>query len=164
MRASQGSSQASTTPRLFAQSRCQRRVLTCPVTPSVSALGCREVDFIEKHGQNSKLVYFCLKSGSITPIHPYGTPCERRRIPLPPALVHDFLMLGLASSDNETLRQTACFVLCYCWFNRADTGVLLRRSHVSFDSRGIVINAQGKTIAKNEDYSMYSTFLTASPG
>ena len=44
-------------------------------------------------------------------------------MPLPPAVVHDILALGLASSDNETLRQAACIVLCYCWFNRADTGV-----------------------------------------
>jgi hypothetical protein len=38
IRASQGSSQASTTPRLTAQSRCQRSVLACSVTPSYSAL------------------------------------------------------------------------------------------------------------------------------
>ena len=38
IRAGQGSSQTSATPRLVAQSRCQRSVLTCPVTPSYSAL------------------------------------------------------------------------------------------------------------------------------
>jgi hypothetical protein len=38
IRASQGSSQASVTPRLVGQSRCQRRVLSCPVTPSYNAL------------------------------------------------------------------------------------------------------------------------------
>jgi hypothetical protein len=32
------------------------------------------------------------------------------RMPLPSVVVHDILMLGLASSDNETLRQTACIV------------------------------------------------------
>lgn len=77
------------------------------------------------------------------------------RMPLPPAVVHDILTLGLASSDNETLRQTACIVLCYCWFNRADTGVLLRRSHVSFDKRGVAINAQGKTVAKNRSCPVF---------
>jgi hypothetical protein len=71
------------------------------------------------------------------------------RMPLPPAVVHDILTLGLASSAIETLRKASCIVLCYCWFNRADTGVLLRRSHVSFDKRGVVINTQGKAIAKN---------------
>ena len=34
------------------------------------------------------------------------------RMPLPPGLVHDILTLGLASSDNETLRQASCIVLC----------------------------------------------------
>ena len=77
------------------------------------------------------------------------------RMPLPPTVVHDILSLGLASSDNETLRQAACIVLCYCWFNRADTGVLLRRSHVSFDRRGIAINVQGKTIAKNRSCPVF---------
>ncbi len=38
IRASQGSSQASTIPRLVAQSRCQCSVLACPVTPSYCAL------------------------------------------------------------------------------------------------------------------------------
>jgi hypothetical protein len=38
IRASQGSSQTSTTPRLAVQSRCQSNVLTCPVTPSYSVL------------------------------------------------------------------------------------------------------------------------------
>jgi hypothetical protein len=32
------------------------------------------------------------------------------RLPLPPAVVHDILILGLASRDNETLRQTTCIV------------------------------------------------------
>ena len=34
------------------------------------ALSCREVGFIGKHGQNAKLVSFCLRSESITPIQP----------------------------------------------------------------------------------------------
>jgi hypothetical protein len=38
IRASQGSSQATTTPRLATQSRCQCSVLACPVTPSYRAL------------------------------------------------------------------------------------------------------------------------------
>jgi hypothetical protein len=38
IRASQGSSQASATLRLVAQSRCQRSVLACPVTPIYSTL------------------------------------------------------------------------------------------------------------------------------
>jgi hypothetical protein len=70
------------------------------------------------------------------------------RMSLPHAVVHDILILGLVSSDSETLRQTVCIVLCYCWFNHANTVVLLCRSHVSFDRRGIVINSQGKTITK----------------
>jgi hypothetical protein len=77
------------------------------------------------------------------------------RMPLPPAVVHDILTLGLASRDNETLRQASCIVLCYFWFNRADTGVLLRRSHVSFDKRGVSINAQGKTVVKNRSCPVF---------
>ena len=38
IRAGQGSSQASATPRLVAQSRCHRSVVSCPVTPSYRAL------------------------------------------------------------------------------------------------------------------------------
>jgi hypothetical protein len=82
---------------------------------------------------------------SSTPVH----------MPLPPAVVHDILTLGLAFSDKETLRQAACIVLCYYWFNRADTGVLLRRSHVSFDNRGVTINAQGKTVDKNRSCPVF---------
>ncbi len=36
----------------------------------------REVGFIGKHGQNPNI---CLRSESITPIQPYGTPFERRQ-------------------------------------------------------------------------------------
>jgi hypothetical protein len=35
---------------------------------------------------------------------------------LPPPVVHDILMLGLASSDNEALCQTVCIVLCVLSF------------------------------------------------
>jgi hypothetical protein len=86
-----------------------------------------------------------------------ATSSDPVRMTLPPDVVHDILMLGLASSGNETLRQTACIFLCYCWFDRADTGVFLRRSHVSFDSRGVAINAQGKTITNNRSCPVFRT-------
>ncbi len=68
-------------------------------------------------------------------VDPQETSSAPVRMSLPPAVVHDILTLGIPSSDNETLRQTTCIVRCYCWFNRADTGVLLCRFHVSFDNR-----------------------------
>ena len=71
------------------------------------------------------------------------------RMPVPAEVMFDILQLGLATSDLHTLRRCACLVLCYCWYNRADSGVLLLRRHVTFDVRGITVNAQGKTLPRN---------------
>ena len=57
----------------------------------------------------------------------------------------DILRLVLTTHDNHTLRRCACLVLCYSWYNCADSGVLLLRRHVTFDVRGITVNVQGKT-------------------
>ena len=71
------------------------------------------------------------------------------RTPVPAEVMLDILHLGLRTSDLETLRRCACLILCYCWYNRADSGVLLLRRHVTIDSRGVTINSQGKTVARN---------------
>ena len=60
-------------------------------------------------------------------------------MPVPAEVMFDILQLGLATSDLHTLRRCACLVLCYCWYNRADSGVLLLRRHVTFDVRGITV-------------------------
>lgn len=72
-----------------------------------------------------------------------------RRVPLPADVMLDVLRLGLSTDDVEVLRRCACLVLCYCWYNRADSGVLLLRRHVTIDSRGITLNSQSKTVARN---------------
>ena len=41
---------------------------------------------------------------------------------LPAEVMFDILQLDLTTSDTHTLRRCACLVLCYCWYNRADSG------------------------------------------
>ena len=72
------------------------------------------------------------------------------RAPVPPEAIHALLLLGLNTDDTTVLRRCACIVLCYCWFNRADSGVLLLRRDVTIDARGITLNQHGKTIARNQ--------------
>jgi hypothetical protein len=38
------------------------------------------------------------------------------------------LQLGLTTSHTDTLCKCACIVLNYCWYNRADTGMQLKRA------------------------------------
>ena len=71
------------------------------------------------------------------------------RAPVPAAVIMAILALGLETQHPDTLRKCACIVLNYCWYNRADTGMQLKRAHLSFDWRGITINARGKTVARN---------------
>jgi hypothetical protein len=70
-------------------------------------------------------------------------------MPVPAEVMFDILCLGLTTNDAHTLRRCACLVLCYSWYNRADSGVLLFRCHVTFDDRGITVNVQGKTLPRN---------------
>ena len=72
------------------------------------------------------------------------------RAPVPAEAIHAIMLLGLDTTDQSVLRMCACIVLCYCWYNRADTGVLLLRRDVTFDARGITLNQQGKTVARNQ--------------
>ena len=44
------------------------------------------------------------------------------RMPVPAEVMFDILQLGLTTSDTHTLRRCVCLVLCYCWYNRADSG------------------------------------------
>ena len=71
------------------------------------------------------------------------------RAPVPAAVIMAILKLGLQTQHSDTLRKCACVVLNYCWYNRADTGMQLKRAHLSFDWRGVTINARGKTVARN---------------
>ena len=71
------------------------------------------------------------------------------RTPVPPDVMLSILFLGLRTDDVETLRRCACLILCYSWYNHADSGVLLLRRHVTIDARGVTINSQGKTVARN---------------
>ena len=67
------------------------------------------------------------------------------RAPVPAAVIMAILQLGLTTQHPDTLRKCTCIVLNYCWYNRADTGVQLKRAHLSFDWHGITINVKGKT-------------------
>jgi hypothetical protein len=83
-----------------------------------------------------------------------GVECEAEgsrstRMPVPAEVMFDIRWLGLTTNDAHTLRRCACLVLCYSWYNRADSGVLLLRRHVTFDARGITVNVQGKTLPRN---------------
>lgn len=72
------------------------------------------------------------------------------RAPVPADVIYAILQLGLKTSEPAVLRMCACIVLCYCWYNRADTGMLVLRRDVTIDDFGITINQQGKTIARNQ--------------
>ena len=53
----------------------------------------------------------------------------------------------------RSLPSSVCVrALCFatCWYNRADTGMLVLRRDVTIDDFGITINQQGKTIAHNQ--------------
>ena len=69
-------------------------------------------------------------------------------MPVPAEVMFDILQLGLTTSDTHTLRRCSCLVLCYCWYNHADSGVLLLRRHVIFDASfndGMTPRQQGPT-------------------
>jgi hypothetical protein len=75
-----------------------------------------------------------------------------------PALGHyaDLLRKGFANVEvQDTSSAPVRMTLPPTVVHDADTGVLLRRSHVSFDRRGIAINSQGKTIVKNRSYPVF---------
>ena len=55
------------------------------------------------------------------------------RTPVPADVMLSILLLGLRTDDLDTLRRCACLILCYCWYNRADSGVLLLRRHVTIE-------------------------------
>jgi len=71
------------------------------------------------------------------------------RAPVPAEVIMAILELGLATPHLDILGKCACIVLNYCWYNRADTGMQLKRAHISFDWHGITINVRGKTVARN---------------
>ena len=91
-----------------------------------------------------------------------GTP-NARRVPVPAELMLAILRLGLTTPQLETLRMCACLVLNFCWFNRADTGVRLQRRHVTIDGQlGITINIHGKTIPRNQSWTLLRRYDAAS--
>jgi len=47
------------------------------------------------------------------------------RMPVPADVVLDILHLGLGTDNTHTLRMCSCLVVCYSWYNRADTGIQL---------------------------------------
>jgi hypothetical protein len=71
------------------------------------------------------------------------------RMSVPTEVMFDILQMGLATNDTHTLHRCTCLVLCYCWYNHTDSDVLLLRSHVTFNSRGITVYTQGKTLPRN---------------
>jgi len=71
------------------------------------------------------------------------------RMPVPADVMLDILNLGLATDDPHTLRMCACLVVCFSWYNRADTGVQLLRSHVTLTEASMTINTKSKTSARN---------------
>jgi hypothetical protein len=74
---------------------------------------------------------------------------------VPAEAIYAIMLLGLATANQSVLRMCACIVLCYCRYNRADTGVLLLRRDVTIDERGITLNQQGKTVARNQACAVY---------
>jgi hypothetical protein len=71
------------------------------------------------------------------------------RMPVPAEVMFDILRLGLTTHDHHTRGRCACLVLCYSWYNCADSGVVLLRRHVTFDVHCIKVNVQGKTLPRN---------------
>jgi hypothetical protein len=76
------------------------------------------------------------------------------RASVPAEPIYAIMLLGLDTDNLSVLRMCACIVLCYCWYNQADTGVLLLRRDVTIDARGITLNQQGKTVDHNRGLSL----------
>jgi len=71
------------------------------------------------------------------------------RSPLPALVAYEILQLGLRTPDLHTLRRCACLVTSYAWFARADTGILMRKAHVTRQPAGMGLNERTKTIARH---------------
>jgi hypothetical protein len=71
------------------------------------------------------------------------------RMPVPADVMLDILHLGLRTDDSHALRMCTCLVVCYSWYNRADTGIQLLRSHVTLTTSSMTINTKSKTCARN---------------
>ena len=71
------------------------------------------------------------------------------RAPVPADVIMAILELGLTTPHPDILRKCACIVLNYCWYNRADTGMQLKRANLSFDWHWIAINDKGKSVARS---------------
>jgi len=67
---------------------------------------------------------FTVQEGNLNP-----NACTR--MPVPADVMLDILHLSLGTDNTHTLRMCACLVVCYSWYNRADTGIQLLRSHVT---------------------------------
>jgi len=76
-------------------------------------------------------------------------PNASSRMPVPADVMLDILHLGLNTDNSHILRMCACLVVCYSWYNRADTGIQLQRSHVTLTDTSMTINTKSKTCARN---------------
>ena len=68
------------------------------------------------------------------------------RAPVPADVIYAILQLGLTTSEPAVLRMCACIVLCYCWYNRANTGMLVLRRDVTIDDFGILSTSRVKPL------------------
>ena len=71
------------------------------------------------------------------------------RSPLPACVAYEILQLGLRTTNTHTLRRCACLSVVFAWFARADTGILMRRAHVTRQADGMGLNERTKTVARH---------------
>jgi hypothetical protein len=71
------------------------------------------------------------------------------RSPLPARVAYEILQLGLRTTNTHTLRRCACLSVAFAWFARADTGILMRRAHVTRQADGMGLNERTKTVARH---------------
>ena len=65
---------------------------------------------------------------------------------LPARVAYEIFQLCLRTTNTHTLRRCACLSVAFTWFARADTGILMRRAHVTRQTDCMGLNERTKTV------------------
>jgi len=123
------------------------KVHVSSLQPYMSAINQAQIDFgfpVPAMGHDIKLTRCGF--GEVEGEHTLKTAV---RSPLPARVVYEILQLGLRTPDLHTLRRCACLVTGFVWFARADTGILMRKAHVTRQTTGMGLNERTKTVARH---------------
>jgi len=71
------------------------------------------------------------------------------RSPLPARGYYEILQFALRTTNTHTLRRCACLSVPSVWFARVDTGILMRRVHVTRQTDSMGLNKRTKTVTRH---------------